>query len=215
MGRATAEVPHTVPSSRTLGSSELTTPAFGPARNRGPCAGLGRGAHEDPRLPTTPPLSQKGPQGPSLRPGSGRRRLKPRPGSRGGCRGQRPALVRLLLLRRHPLCLCWGAVLQVPPQEAFPRAPPTPPAQAPGPSQARPSLLAGEPPGARRALSGTPQTHRSDPGSAAPPENTVSCPHSAPAQQRPRSQGAEADAAVGVGAGVGTHGEPAELQSEL
>lgn len=39
------------------------------------------------------------------------------------------------------------------------------------------------------ALSGTPQTHRSGPGSAAPPENTASCPHSAPAQQRPRSQG--------------------------
>lgn len=57
--------------------------------------------------------------------------------------------------------------------------------------------------------------HRSDPGSAAPPENTVSCPHSAPAQQRLRSQGAEAGAAVGVGVGVGTHGEPAELQSEL
>lgn len=94
----------------------------------------------------------------------------------------------------------------------------TPPAllaQAPSPSQAWPSPLAREPPRARQVLSETPQKHRSGPGSAAPPENTASCPHSAPAQQRPRSQGAEAGAAVGVGMGVGTESEPAELQSKL
>lgn len=38
-------------------------------------------------------------------------------------------------------------------------------------------------------LSGTPQTHRTSPGSVAPPENTAFCPCPAPAQQRPGSQG--------------------------
>lgn len=38
-------------------------------------------------------------------------------------------------------------------------------------------------------LSGTPQTHRSSPGSTVPPENTVSCPCPAPAQLRAESQG--------------------------
>lgn len=152
----------------------------------------------------------------------------PRPGSRGSCRGQRPALVPLLLLLclpcPHctpssiiiPLCLHWRAILQVLPREAFPRAHPRPCwPRLPAPVKPGHLLWPGSHPGPGRFSQKPPKSTGAVQEAQLLQRTRRPVPTQHPPSRGPDPRGAEAGAAVGVGMGVGTESEPAELQSKL
>ena len=139
-----------------------------------------------------------------------------RPGSRGSCRGQRPALIPLLLLLwlpcPHcspssiiiPLCLHWGAVLQVPPREAFPRAHPRPrPPRLLAPVKPGHLLWPGSHPGPGRLSQEPPKSTGVVQEARLLQRTRRPVPTQHPPSRGPDPRGAEAGAAVGVGVGVG------------